>query len=427
MSLIKKEKAEKSVYTIEFSVAKDVFNAAKKEVYKKNIDKINVPGFRKGKAPMAFVEKIYGEGVFMEDAINECMPAAFEEALKEAKLDMVGKPEIDLKDMGDDAIIFTAKVSVKPDVKIDNYLGIEVEKDEKKVSDEDVENEILSVRRRNARTVDVTDRAAALDDIANINFEGFIDGEAFAGGKGDNHDLTLGSGQFIPGFEEQIVGKSVGDEFDVNVTFPADYHAEEYAGKVAVFKVKLNALKKEELPVADDEFAKDVSEFDSFDEYKADVAAKIQERYAKEADAAVEDALLSALIERLNADIPEAMFASETENFVRDYDNRLRMQGLDLATYFKYTGLDLDKLREQLRPQAEKQVKIRLALEKIAKAEKLTAPKKEVEAEYKRISDAYNVPVEQVKEMVSADDIALDLKVKAAMDLVKEKAVIKTK
>ena len=426
MSLIKKEKAEKSVYNIEFSGSKEVFNAAKKKAYEKNVDKINVPGFRKGKAPMYIVEKMYGAGIFMEDAINDCMPEAFEEALKEAKLDMVGKPEIDVKDMNDDGVIFTAKVSVKPDVKLEGYLGIEVERNEKKATDEDVDAEITATRQRNARTLDVTDRAAAMGDIANINFEGFIDDKAFDGGKGENHDLKLGSGQFIPGFEEQIVGKAIGEEFDVNVTFPSDYHAEEYAGKVALFKVKLNALKSEELPEADDEFAKDVSEFDTFAEYKASVAAKIQERYEKDADADVEEQLLNALIEKLQADIPEAMFVAETENFVRDYDSRLRMQGLDLNTYFKYTGLDLDKLREQLRPQAEKQVKVRLALEKIAKAEKITAPKKEVEAEYKRISDAYNVPVEQVKEMVSSDDIAADLKVKGAMDLVKEKAVIKT-
>ncbi len=427
MSLIKKTKAEKSVYTIEFSVEKEVFQASKKKAYQKNIDKINVPGFRKGKAPMSFVEKMYGEGIFMEDAINDCMPEAFEAALKEAKLDMVGKPEIDLKEITDDGVIFTAKVSVKPDVKIEGYLGIEVEKEVRPVSEEDVAQEIDATRKRNARTIDVTDRAAENNDIANINFEGFIDGTPFDGGKGENHDLKLGSGQFIPGFEEQIVGKKIGEDFDVNVTFPTDYHAEEFAGKVAVFKVKLNALKKEELPEADDEFAKDVSEFDTFAEYKADVMAKMQEKNEKDADAAVEEKLLEALIEKLVCDIPEAMFVAETENFVRDYDNRLRMQGLDLATYFKYTGLDLDKLRQQLRPQAEKQVKIRLALEKIAKAEKITAPKKDVEAEYKRISDAYNVPLEQVKEMVSSDDIAQDLKVKGAMELVKEKAVITTK
>ena len=427
MSLIKKEKAEKSTYTLEFSVSKEVFNASKQKAYKKNIGKMNIPGFRKGKAPLFMVEKLYGQGVFFEDAINDCMPAAFEEALKESKLNMVGQPDIDIKDMNDEAVVFIAKVAVKPDVKIENYLGIEVERDAKTASDEDIDADIERTRKSNARTIDVTDRAAQNGDIANINFEGFVDGKAFDGGKAEGHSLTLGSGQFIPGFEDQIVGKSIGEEFDVNVTFPEDYQAKELAGKPAVFKCKLNALKVEELPVLDDEFAKDVSEFDTFAEYKESVKAKIQERYDKEADAAVEEKLLETLMENMKADIPEAMFVAETENYVRDYDSRLRMQGLDLKTYFQYTGMDLDKLREQLRPQAEKQVKVRLVLEKIAKAEKLTAGKKDVDAEYKRIAEAYNVPEEQVRQMVASDDIALDLKVKAAMDLVKEKAVIKNK
>ncbi len=427
MSLIKKQKEKQSAYTLEFSVTKETFNASKKKAYQKNIGKINVPGFRKGKAPMHMVEKLYGEGVFFEDAINDCMPAAFDEALKESKLNMVGQPEIDIKEMNDTDVVFTAKVYVKPDVKLENYLGIEVEKEVKPVTDDEVNADIERTRENNARTIDVTDRAAKLGDIANIDFEGFADGVAFDGGKGEKHDLKLGSGQFIPGFEDQIVGKNIGDEFDVNVTFPADYHEKSLAGKAVVFKVKLNSLKTEELPVLDDEFAKDVSEFDTLAEYKNSVKAKLEERNQKEAEAQVEEKLIDTLLENMTAEIPEVMFKAETENYVRDYDNRLRMQGLDLQTYFKYTGLDLDKLREQLRPQAEKQVKVRLALEKIAKAEKLTATKKEIDAEYKRISEAYNVPEDQVRQMVASDDIAADLKVKAAMDLVKEKAVIKNK
>ena len=427
MSLIKKEKGKNSTYTIEFSVAKDVFNAAEKKAYEKNVEKINVPGFRKGKAPLYIIKKLYGANVFFEDAVNDCMPAAFEEALKESKLAMVGQPEIDVKDMNDEGIVFTAVIAVKPDVKIADYLGIEIEKETKTVSDEEVDSDINATRKRNARNIEVTDRAAEMGDIANIDFEGFDGDKAFEGGKGEKFDLTLGSGQFIPGFEEQIVGKNIADEFDVNVTFPEDYQAKELAGKPVVFKVKLNALKKEELPELDDEFAKDVSEFETLSEYKESVKAKLQERNDKAAEAEVEEKLVNALLEKMSADIPEAMFKAETENMVRDYDSRLRMQGLDLSTYFKYTGLDLDKLREQLRPQAEKQVKVRLTLEKIAKTEKLTATKKEIDAEYKRISEAYNVPVDDVKGMVSSDDIAADLKVKAALDLVKEKAVIKEK
>jgi trigger factor len=262
-----------------------------------------------------------------------------------------------------------------------------------------------------------------MNDIVNIDFDGSVDGVAFEGGKSEGFDLTLGSGQFIPGFEDQIVGKNIGEEFDVVVTFPKDYHAKELAGKEAVFKTKLNGIKNKELPALDDEFVKDVSEFDTLDEYKADIKAKIQDRNAKQAEADTENKLLEVLIEKLEADIPEAMFVSETENYVRDYDNRLRMQGMDLSTYFKYTGMNLDILRAQLRPQAEKQVKVRLALEKIAELEGITVSDEEIEAEYTRISEAYNVPVDQVKAMVDAKGISEDLKVKGAMDFVKSKVV----
>ena len=275
-----------------------------------------------------------------------------------------------------------------------------------------------------SRMIDVTDRTAQLDDIANIDYEGSVDGVPFDGGKAEGHDLKLGSGQFIPGFEDQIVSHAIGDEFDVNVTFPTEYHAEELAGKAAVFKVKLNALKVNELPALDDEFVRDVSEFDTLDEYKADIKAKLEEKNAKMADNAVEDQLLEALMNKLEADIPEAMFETETENFVRDYDNRLRMQGLDLATYFKYTGMNLDMMRQQLRPQAEKQVKTRLALEKIAELENIAVSEEEVEAEYGRIAEAYGMEIEKVKETVDANSIAADMKVKKAVDLVKEKAVV---
>ena len=426
MSLKKKEKSktEKNLYTIEFSVEKEAFDAAVNKVYAKEVKKINVPGFRKGKAPRSVIEKMYGKGVFYEEAINECIPEAFEVALKESKLDMVGRPEFDVVSIDDNGVLLTAKFYVKPDVKIEGYAGIEAAKEVKEVTEEDIENELLRVRERNSRTVDVTDRAAEMNDVVNIDFDGYVDDVAFDGGKSEGFDLTLGSGQFIPGFEEQIVGKNIGEEFDVNVTFPAEYHAENLAGKPAVFKTKLNAIKKVELPELDDEFAKDVSEFDTMAEYKADIKAKIQDRNEKQADSEFETKLIEALIEKLEAEIPAAMFDAETENYVRDYDSRLRMQGLDLSTYFKYTGMNLDQLREQLRPQAEKQVKVRLALEKIAKLEGIKVYKKDIEAEYARISEAYNVPVDQVKEMVDAKGIEEDLKVKAAMDFVKANAVV---
>ena len=424
MSLIKNELTEKSGFSMEFSVSKEAFAKAENEAYKKNVKSINVPGFRKGKAPKSVIERMYGKGIFFEDAINACIPDAFEEAVKEAGITVVGMPKFDLVS-NDDEIILKAEGFVKPVVSIDGYKGIEAEKKVEKVTSKAVEEELNKARERNARTVEVTDRAAAMGDIANIDYEGSVDGVAFDGGKGESHDLKLGSGSFIPGFEDQIVGKSAGEEFDVNVTFPEDYHAKELAGKAAVFKTKLNAIKFEELPAADDEFAKDVSEFDTLAEYKADIKSKMEKRNEDKAQAEFETAIAEALMDKLVAEIPEPMFEAETENFVRDYDTRLRQSGLDLKTYFKYTGLTLDALRAQMRPQAEKQVKIRLALEKIAELEALTVTDDEIAAEYKRIAEAYNVPEEQVKTMINAEDIKADLLVAHAMDLVKANAKVK--
>ena len=424
MSLIKKELTEKSGFVMEFSVSEEAFKKAENEAYKKNVKSISVPGFRKGKAPKAIIEKYYGKGIFFEDAINACIPDAFEEAVKEAGLDIVGTPSFDLvSEEGD--IVLKAVGFVKPEVTIEGYKGIEVEKKVAEVTDEDVDRDIEATRKRNARTVDVTDRAAAMDDIANIDYEGSVDGVPFDGGKGEGHDLKLGSGSFIPGFEDQIVGKNIGEEFDVNVTFPEEYHAKELAGKAAVFKTKLNSLKFEELPALDDEFVKDVSEFDTLDEYKADIKAKMEKRNEDRAEAELENALAEALMEKLVAEIPEPMFEAEVENQVRDYDTRLRQSGLDLKTYFKYTGMSLETLREQMRPMAEKQVKVRLALEKIASLESLVASEEEIEAEYKKISDAYNVPLEEVKKMILAEDLGRDVVVASAMKLVRENAKVK--
>lgn len=424
MSFIKKELTEKSGFVMEFSISKEAFAKAENEAYKKQVKSINVPGFRKGKAPKAIIEKMYGKGIFFEDAINACIPDAFEEAVKEAGLQVVGMPKFDLVS-ADDEIILKAEGFVKPEVTIEGYKGIEAEKKVEEVTDEAVEAELTKVRERNARTVEITDRAAEMGDIANIDYEGSVDGVPFAGGKGEKHDLKLGSGQFIPGFEEQIVGKKVGESFDVNVTFPTEYHAEELAGKAAVFKTTLNAIKFEELPEADDEFAKDVSEFDTLDEYKADMKAKMEKRNEDKAQGEFENALAEALMEKLVAEIPEPMFETETDNYVRDYEMRLRQSGLDLNTYFKYTGLTIEALREQMRPQAERQVKVRLALEKIAELEAVTIDDEAVEAEYNRISEAYGVPADEVKKMVAAEDLKADLAVAKAMDIVKENAVVK--
>ncbi len=427
MSLTKNELIEKNKYELQFSVDKATFDAAVDKVYRKQVKSITVPGFRKGKAPKSIIEKMYGKGVFYEDAINDLIPVAYPAALEESGLDVVGQPELDIVSIDENGLVLSAKVFVKPEVEIKDYAGIEVEKEVVEVTEDDVNREIETVRERNSREIDVTDRAAEMGDTAVIDFEGFCDGVAFEGGKGTDYALKLGSGSFIPGFEEQIVGKNIDDEFDVNVTFPAEYHAEDLAGKEAVFKVKIHSLTKVELPTLDDDFAKDVSEFDTFDEYKADLKAKIEKRHETAADNAVEEKLVEALIEKLEADIPEPMFIEETENFVRDYDNRLRSQGLDLNTYFKYTGLTLDSLREQMRPQAERQVKARLALEKIAALENIEATEEDINGEYQNIANAYGVELDQVKASIDAEAIAADMKVKKAMDLVKEKAVIKTK
>ena len=423
MSLIKKELTEKSGFVMEFSVSKEVYEKAEYEAYRKNVKSINIPGFRKGKAPKAIIEKYYGKGIWFEDAINECIPEAFEEAVKEAGLDIVGQPQFDLVSNEGD-IVLKAVGFVKPEVTIDGYKGIAVEKKVEPVTDADVDAEVEAARKRNARTIEVEGRAAEMGDIANIDYEGFVDGVAFDGGKGEGHDLTLGSGQFIPGFEEQIVGKSIGEEFDVNVSFPEEYHAAELAGKAATFKTKLNSLKAEELPALDDEFAKDVSEFDTLDEYKADIKSKMEQRNESKAESEVENALAEALMEKLVAEIPEVMFEIETENFVRDYDTRLRQSGLDLNTYFKYTGLTLEALREQMRPQAERQVKVRLALEKIASLEALTVTEEETNEEFEKISATYGVPVDQVKSMIAAEDLNADIVVGKALKLVRENAKI---
>ena len=422
MSLIKKELTEKNGYVIEFSVSKEVYAKAELEAYKKNVKSINVPGFRKGKAPMHVIKTFYGKEVFFEDAINACIPEAFGEAIKEAGYQIVGNPQFDLVSMDGD-IVLKAVGFVKPEVTIEGYKGIEVEKKSVEVSEDEINAEIDKARDRNARFVQESEDAIANGDTVTLDFEGFVDGVAFDGGKGENYELKIGSGSFIPGFEDQIVGHKIGEEFDVNVTFPEDYNAKDLAGKAATFKCCVKSVKQ--LPALDDEFVKDVSEFDTVDEYKADLKAKLTERAEASAERELENKLAEALMELLVADIPEPMFEAETENYLRDYDTRLRSSGLDLKTYMQYTGLTLDAIREQLRPQAEKQVKIRLALEKIAVLENLDATAEEIDAEYSKIAETYKVDVEEVKKMIDAEDIKADLLTAKAMELVKANAKIK--
>ena len=427
MNLIKSEKTNPGEWTLEFSVDKDTFRKAISDSYRKNVGKVNVPGFRKGKAPRAVIEKMYGKGFFYEDAFNAVLPDAFEEALKASEVGQtVGQPEFDVVSADvDSGVVFTAKVFPKPDPEIQNYLGIEAEKHVAEVTDAEIDAEINTVRERNSREIEVTDGESQMGDVCTIDYDGSVDGVPFEGGKGEGYPLKLGSGNFIPGFEEQVAGHKLEEPFEVHVTFPADYHAKELAGKDAVFKTVIHKITHIELPALDDDFAKDVSEFDTFDEYRADVKAKIAKRHETEADERFEQELTEALMNNLVAEIPEVMYVAETENYVRDYDNRLRMSGLDLKTYFQYTGMDLDKLRAQMRPQAEKQVKLRLALEKIAQLENLSATDEEIEAEINRIAAAYNMSAEDVKKAVPTDSVAEDIKVKKAMDLVKEKAIVK--
>ena len=421
MKLLKQEVGEKSTVKIEFSVDKAVFDSAVEKVYRKQVKKINVPGFRPGKAPRAMIEKMYGSGVFYEDAINDLIPENYTEAVKEAGLEPVGQPEIDIVSIDENGLVLSAIVPVRPTCTLEGYKGLEVAKVVEPVTDEEIANELKTIRERQSREIEVEDDTAAeMGDVAKIDFDGYIDGVAFEGGKGENYSLKLGSGSFIPGFEEQVAGHKIGDEFDVNVPFPADYHAEELAGKEACFKCRVNAITKIELPALDDDFAKDVSEFDTLDEYKADLKAKIEKRHENAAEAEFEEKLIDALIEKLEGDIPEAMYEAETENFVRDYDNRLRQSGLDLKTYFQYTGLDLDKLREQMRPQAEKQVKARLSLETIAKAEAIEVTEEELNAEYELIATTYQIDKDQVKNMVDEAMVKADVSVRKAMQVVKD-------
>ena len=424
MSLKSQETIGANQRKITFTVDRPVFDKAVDKVYRRQVKNITIPGFRKGKAPRAIIEKMYGKEVFFEDAVNDCIPDAWEGLAGEITETVVSRPEFDVVTIDENGVELSATYFVKPDVEISDYIGIPVNRPVVKVTDEEVDEEIKRVQTRNSRMIEVSDRPAQNEDLVNIDFEGFVDGVAFDGGKADGHQLKLGSGQFIPGFEDQVIGHSVGEEFDVNVTFPADYQAENLAGKDAVFKCKLNGIKYTELPAVDDEFARDVSEFDTLDEYKADIRKNLEEQHKKQADGKVDDELIDALISKLEADIPECMFENETENQVRDYDNRLRMNGLDLKTYFQYTGLDLDGLRKQMRPGAEKQVKTRLALEKIAEKENLSVTDEEVEAEYARLGEQFGMEPDKVKEAVERPAIEADLKVKAAIDLVREKAAV---
>ena len=423
MTIRKTEINEKSQAVVEFSFDAAAIEAEKAKVFRKKANSFNVPGFRRGKAPRSVIEKMYGTGIFLEDAINELINANWEEIINAPGKTIVSSPEFDIVSI-EDEVVMTAVMSVKPEIELADYAGIEVEAVLTPVTDEEVDGEIETVRRRNARETEVTDRAAAMGDIAVIDYEGFVDGVAFDGGKDSGHKLTLGSGQFIPGFEEGVVGHNAGEEFDVNVTFPTEYHAAELAGKVAVFKVKLNCIIFEELPALDDDFAVEVSSFDTFAEYRADVAAKIEKRHQTNADREVEEKLQNALAEKVTAVIPDAMIDREVEAMVRDGESRMQMQGLDFKTYLQYFGMDLDGYKAQVRPAAETRVKTELALEKIAELEKIEISEEDIEAEYKQISTDYNVELDYAKSALPAEEIVHTLTMRRAIDAVKDTAKV---
>ncbi len=425
MSLKSSSKVDTNRVQLEVSVDADAFEKAVDQAYRKEKGKIAIPGFRKGKAPRKFVEKYYGEKIFYDDAVNAVYPGALQQAIREANIEMVeDKIDFDVVSAGKEGLVFKATVTTKPEAKIEGYKGLAVAKKRVEATDADVNAEIDRVRDRNARMVSVEDREAQKGDIVDIDFDGRVGGKPFAGGKAENYSLVLGAGQFVPGFEDQVIGRKSGEEFDVKVTFPKDYQAKDLAGKDAVFKVKLHEIKKKELPEVDDDFVKDVSDFDTLDEYKADIRKKILEAREKAAKDEVDNQLIDKLVSLLQAEIPEAMFRNQIDDDLRDFSYRLQTQGMNLQNYMKYTGLDDEGVRKQFRPQAERQVKLRLALEKIAELEKIQPSDGDVESEYKKIAESYKTDMEKVKKAIPRENIAKDLGVEKAFGLVRDSAVV---
>jgi trigger factor len=427
MSLKNVNKPEKNVAELEILIEKADFDAAVMNVYKRMVGKISIPGFRKGKAPKGIIEKHYGKGVFYEDALNDLLPDALAAAVSDSGVEVVSAPDIEVGDINEEGVSIKVKYFTKPVIELKQYKGLVAEKVIREVSEDEVNQDVDNARKRNARNIEVTDRPAQLEDTVTMDYSGSVDGEKFEGGTAQGHRLKLGSGQFIPGFEEQIVGHSVGDEFDVNVTFPAEYHAEDLKGKVAVFAVKLHKIEYEELPALDDEFAKDVSEFDTLVAYKADVKARIEERNNQAADAQVEDQLMDTLRANMEGDIPACMFENEIDSMARDYEQRMQAQGIDMKMYFKYTGMDEKSFREQFKEHAEKQVKNRLALEKVVQLEGIQVTAEEVEEEYGKIAAAYGLEAAAVKGQISEELLKKDVAIRKAVDWVKAEANITEK
>ena len=424
MSLKSSNKVDTNVWELEVSVDGDTFKDAVTKAYLKQRKNITIPGFRKGKAPRAFIEKYYGEGVFYEDALEAIYPDAVASAIEEAKLEPVDTPyDLEIPEMGNDGVTMKFKVTVKPEVELGEYKGLKATKKSTKVTADEVKAELARMQEQNSTVSDVDDRAVKKNDIVVIDFEGFVDGKAFEGGKAEKYELTIGSNQFIPGFEDQIIGHKIGDEFDVNVKFPEDYQAD-LASKDAVFKIKLHGIKVKDIPALDDEFAKDVSEFDTLDELKKDIKKQLEKRKNDDAENELHNTLLEEVAKGIKAEIPEAMIEKTIDDDVNEYSYLLKSQGLKLETYLKYTGMDMKGFREGFKERAETQVRLNLALEKIIEKEKIEVTEEDIEAEYKKYADAYNMDIDTIKKAVSAESLKPELASRKAIDLIVDSAVV---
>ena len=421
------EKLEKNMAKLTVEVSAEDFEKAIEKVYQKQKKQISIPGFRKGKVPRVMVEKMYGKEVFYEDAANDLIPDAYDNALDECEEDIVSSPKIEVTQIeAGKPFVFTATVALKPEVKLGEYKGIKIEKIEREVTEEEILAEINRERNKNARNITIEDRPVKDGDMTVIDFEGFVDGEAFEGGKGENYPLTIGSGAFIPGFEEQLVGAEIGKEVEVKVTFPEEYQAEELQGKEAVFKCTVHEIKEKELPELDDEFASEVSEFDTLEEYKEDVKKNLTEKKVKDAETARENAAVEAAVKASEIEIPEAMLETQQRQMVDEFSQRITMQGMSMEQYMQFTGATYEKLIEQVKPQAEERIRARLVLEAIAKSENIVATEEDYEKEMKTMAEVYHMEIDKVKELMGEREkknIMLDLAVRKAADFVAENAI----
>ena len=420
------EKLEKNMAKLTIEASAEDFEKAIQKVYLKARGKINIPGFRKGKAPRKLIEKMYGTGVFYEDAANDLIPTAYAEALKDCDLEIVSRPEINVTQIeAGKPFIFTAEVAVKPEVTLGEYKGVEVEKSDVEVTEEDINKEVDKERENNSRTIDVDDRAVENGDIIKLDFDGSVDGVPFEGGKAENYTLTIGSGSFIPGFEDQLIGTKIGEEKDVTVTFPEDYHEKSLAGKEAVFKCKVNAISVKELPEADDEFASEVSEFETLAEYKEDIKKKLTEKKEKAARAKKEAQAVEKAVENATMEIPDAMIDTQVQSMMEDFARRMQSQGLSLEQYFQFTGMDVKKMHDQMKPEALKRIQNSLVLEAVAKAENIEISDEKVDEEIAKMAEAYKMEVEKLKDLIGEsekDQMKKDLAVQAAADLIADAA-----